>query len=171
MRVMNKKVLTLAMSLFIGAIYLPPCQAKGFFTKSKNFVVKAIKAPVKMVTGLFHKKKKDLAVPATQAHIELLKELVKKRNDLLWVNQKALLEDLVNNKSTKITRGEMFLCELEHEEKILGIIEKEMSHLCYETVSGNMSDEKFVKDVQWELVQTILLKERMQKLLQIIKKQ
>jgi len=159
------------MGFFLGTVYSPTCYSKSFFSKSKNFVVRAFTAPAKMVSGLFHKKKKEIVVPTAQVHVELFKELVKKRNDLLWANQKTLLEDLLNNKATQITRGEMFVCELEHEEKILSIIEKEMSFLCYETVSERVSDEKFVKDVQEELVQTILLKERMRKLLQVIKKQ
>ena len=164
---MSKKIFF----LIIGFLaVMAPCQAKGFFKSTKNFFVKAISAPVKMVGGLFHKKKND--VPQSSVHQERgesFKELVKKRNDLLWANQKTLLEDLLNNKSTKTTRGEMFICEIEHEEKILGILEKEISLLCYEVANDSTCDKKFSNDVQSELVQTILLKERMHKLLQVIK--
>lgn len=172
MKVVQRALLLSVMGWSVGVACSSTGEARGFFTKSKKFVVKAITAPVRMVTGLFHKNKEDQktqGTPEVLERVELYKGLVKRRNDLLWINQKMLLEDLVDNKSTKITRGEMFIRELEHEEKILSSIEKEMSLLCYDVANDKVSDKKFVKEVQESLLQTILLKERMHKLLQVVK--
>lgn len=164
----NKVILCVVMGFFVASVD-QGCQAKGLFRKTKNFFVKAIVAPVKMVRGLFYQKKASEQSSEGQTRDEAFKALVKKRNDLLWVNQPTLLEDLVNNKATKITRGELFSRELRQEEAALVEIEKKMSLLCYEVASEKGSNPAFVKEVQNELVQTIFLKERMSKLLQVIK--